>query len=156
MSEDGAALTYNGTEGYSGSEASRMRAEGEARDGTVLRRQQDVMHWVQAAGVSGVTWRDLGEVTGLHHGQITGALSNLHRAGKIARLTQRRGRCSVYVAHEYVGDRRIAPPAYTWKNSPEVREAVQRVEKWLNERHSFDGPRQADMRLIIDIMKGSR
>lgn len=44
-----------------------------------------------------------------HHGTISGALSNLHQKGLVARLKERRSRCQVYVVPEFVGDRETAP-----------------------------------------------
>ena len=104
MSEGG-ALMYGGTEGSSGSDASHERAAREARDGTATARQRVLIDSLAEAGAEGLTWRELGTATGLHHGQVTGGLSNLHKAGLIARLTEKRGRCSVYVTPEHVAGR---------------------------------------------------
>lgn len=104
MSEGG-ALMYGGTEGSSGSDASHERAAREARDGTATARQRVLIDSLAGAGAEGLTWRELGTATGLHHGQVTGGLSNLHKAGLIARLTEKRGRCSVYVTPEFVAGR---------------------------------------------------
>ena len=41
----------------------------------------------------------------LHHGALSGALSCLHKEGQIARLTERRERCYVYVLPEHVAGR---------------------------------------------------
>ncbi|UVK61370.1 winged helix-turn-helix DNA binding domain protein [Microbacterium phage Gingerbug] len=101
----GGALMYGGTEGSSGSDASHERAAREARDGTATARQTVLLDSLAGAGAEGLTWRELGTATGLHHGQVTGGLSNLHKAGMIARLTVKRGRCSVYVLPEHVDGR---------------------------------------------------
>jgi hypothetical protein len=45
----------------------------------------------------------------MHHGQASGALSVLHKEGRIARLTERRNRCAVYVLPEYVQGRETSP-----------------------------------------------
>jgi hypothetical protein len=50
----------------------------------------------------------LADICGWHHGQASGALSDLHKAGLIARLVERRNRCSVYVLPEHVGGRATA------------------------------------------------
>lgn len=103
------ALPYAGTEGYSGSDASRERAAREASDGTASHRQAVILHELRDRGTLGATWNELGAALGLHHGQATGSLSSLHKDGQIARLTEKRGRSSIYVLPEFVEDRETAP-----------------------------------------------
>jgi hypothetical protein len=38
--------------------------------------------------VTGITWKEFSEITGLHHGTASGVLSVLHKAGRIARLKE--------------------------------------------------------------------
>lgn len=102
-------LEYAGTEGSSGSDASHERAEAEAADGTASARQRLILAELEYAGASGMTWRELGTNLGLHHGQVTGSLSNLHKGQKIARLTVKRDRCSLYVLPQHVGKRATVP-----------------------------------------------
>lgn len=97
------------TGGWSGSDASHDRARREAADGTAAARQAQAAALVTAAGYVGATWKELADRTNWHHGQVSGALSNLHKAGRIARLTDTRGRCSVYVAPEFVDGRDTKP-----------------------------------------------
>lgn len=100
------ALPYAGTSGWSGSDASRERAEREDNDGTTLGNQQEVQAALSAVGERGFTWSELDKHLGwFHHGRTTGALSNLHKAGRISRLKQKRGRSSIYVANEHVAGR---------------------------------------------------
>lgn len=47
---------------------------------------------------------------GWHHGQASGALSVLHKTGYVARLTEVRERCKVYVHPDFVGGRPIEEP----------------------------------------------
>jgi predicted nucleic acid-binding Zn ribbon protein len=47
--------------------------------------------------MSGLTWKELSEITGLHHGTASGVLSVLHKSGRIARLKESRDGCKVYV-----------------------------------------------------------
>lgn len=103
------SMMYGGTEGSSGSDASRNRADREAVNGTAVGRQRMILADLAAAGPSGRTWRELSEAYGLHHGQITGSLSNLHKNRRIARLTDKRGRCSIYVLPAHVGGRTTVP-----------------------------------------------
>jgi hypothetical protein len=99
----------NYTGGWSGSDASRDRAVGEARSGRVQKRQQKVWNAVRLAGLDGMTWWEVGAALGMHHGAASGALSNLHKAGRLVRLKERRGGSSVYVLPHAVNGRDIAP-----------------------------------------------
>lgn len=102
-------LPYAGTSGWSGSDASRERAQREDTDGTTSQRQYEVIVALRRAGHDGMTWQELSAAKGWHHGQASGILSGLHLAGRVARLREeRRNRCSVYVDPEYVGDRPTA------------------------------------------------
>jgi hypothetical protein len=103
-------LPYAGTSGWSGSDTSRERAEREDGDGTTSERQRAVMGLLHELGPWGATWKDVAHRFDWHHGQASGALSVLHKAGRIARLAEeRRARCAVYVMPYYVGDRAFAP-----------------------------------------------
>lgn len=102
-------LPYAGTSGWSGSDTSQERAEQEDSDGTTSRRQEQTLASLAGRHGEGLTWRELGTARGWHHGQASGVLSVLHKTGRIARLTERRDRCAVYVLTDYVGDRITAP-----------------------------------------------
>ena len=99
MSIDIGYTTADGetTDGWSGSDASHERASIEALTGTAGRRRQEVWNYVRMSGLRGVTWAEVADAMNLHHGQATGALSNLHKAGKIVRLREKRGKSSIYV-----------------------------------------------------------
>jgi hypothetical protein len=96
---------YNGTSGWSGTDTSLERAVRADIDGTTSERQARVMGMLRRAGTRGLTWKELGEAGGWHHGTASGALSTLHKAERIARLLERRDRCRVYVALEHVNGR---------------------------------------------------
>ena len=105
-------LPYNGTSGWSGSDTSRDRALTEDSDGTTSKRQQRVLDYCEAAGAYGVTASELRAQFGWHHGQASGALSVLHKAGHLNRLKSpqtKRNRQAVYVLPEHVKGREIAP-----------------------------------------------
>lgn len=105
----GPSLEYAGTEGSSGSDASHDRAAREASDGTASERQTRLLEFLDAQGEYGATWQEVGGSLGLHHGQVTGSLSNLHKAGRISRLTTKRNRCSVYVMPGHIAERPTVP-----------------------------------------------
>lgn len=77
------------------------------------RTQSRVLALVSSGLRDGRTVAEIRNVmTDEHHGTISGTLSNLHREGRIARLSQKRGRCKIYVMPEYVGGRTTEPQGY--------------------------------------------
>lgn len=96
-------LPYAGTGGHAGSEASRDRAEREAGDGTLADRQRAVLDYLDYIGISGATWATVGQHLALHHGQVSGALSNLHAGGAVFMLRKRHNRSHPYVHAKYRG-----------------------------------------------------
>jgi len=125
------SLPYNGTEGHSGTDTSRERAETEAINGVASTRQRFVLILAQRAGAKGITVAEIRD-SRLHHGRISGTLSVLHKAGRLARLRLTRDKCKVYVLPEFIEGRqteefgRKKPGA-----SKGSREAADRVEAWL-------------------------
>ena len=100
---------YAGTSGWSGSETS------EASEVDRRRVQSAVLALLRDRGGRGLTWWELADAKGWHHGMASGALSALHKDGRIARLSDtrvapggRRG-CKVYVAPEWVAGRDVEP-----------------------------------------------
>ena len=74
-------------------------------DGRTAKQQRQSLLALTSAGSEGRTWRELDRLTGWGHGSTSRVLSDLHKAGKIARLTERRYRCFVYVLPEHVEGR---------------------------------------------------
>lgn len=104
------ALPYDGTTGHSGSSASASRAHREAADGTAEGRQRAILTLLEEAGPVGLTWGEVGRRLNQHHGQVTGALSSMHKAGLVAALRGgRREQSSVYVLPKYVNGRDVRP-----------------------------------------------
>lgn len=99
--------TYTG--GHSGSEASRDRAVTDERTGRGKHRREQVLKVVRLAGPSGNTWYEIAGILDIHHGAASGALSNLHKAGRLACLKERRGGAHVYVLPHAVNDRPTRP-----------------------------------------------
>jgi hypothetical protein len=90
-------LLYNGTAGYVPVQASRERAHREVKDGSLSKRLDDVMSLLDKRGIIGATWQEVAQTLGLHHGQASGALSNLHRMGLVFSLREKRNKCHPYV-----------------------------------------------------------
>lgn len=100
-------LPYGGTSGWSGSDTSQDRATKADRDGLTGLNQKKTLSLLKLAQDKGLTWNELADTFGWHHGTASGALSVLHKAGHIARLKERRNRCAVYVALDYINNREI-------------------------------------------------
>ena len=132
---------YAGTSGWSGSQTSRERAEGEDAEGVTSERQQTVLALLRGAGFEGMTWREVVQAEPKwHHGQASGALSTLHKTGHIARLAkERRQRCSVYVLPEFVLDRPTAEQGRAAADPDVVKREVYRVVAMRNPAGFRDG-----------------
>jgi DNA-binding MarR family transcriptional regulator len=90
-------LPYNGTSGHSGTNTSKERALSADRSGKTALRQAQALNLLSQRKMSGLTWKELSDITGLHHGTASGVLSVLHKTGRIARLKESRDGCKVYV-----------------------------------------------------------
>ena len=126
------SMPYNGTGGHAGSDTSKERAEREADDGTLAKRQREIIAFLWAQADRGATWAEVVEHLGIHHGSASGALSNLHKAGRIVRTTDRRGRSEVYMIAEIAATLPVtlAPPRAN-ASKKEIAEAVAVIEKRL-------------------------
>lgn len=102
-----AELPYNGTSGHSGTETSKERALHADRSGKTALRQAQALNLLSERTFQGITWKELSEVTGLHHGTASGVLSVLHKAGRIARLKDSRNGCKVYVDLRCINGRQV-------------------------------------------------
>lgn len=77
--------------------ASRERAEREGRSFIFSKRQEKLLDLLLLAGFDGLTWKEAGEALGMHHGQISGALSTLHARGNVFAMKKQRGKCHIYL-----------------------------------------------------------
>lgn len=109
---------YAGTSGWSGSATSQERALRDDEDGTTTVRQRAALSTLAHWASTGRTWKELADSMGWHHGQASGVLSVLHKDGRVARLTERRQRCQVYVLPEHVGDRDTVPHGRNRRTAP--------------------------------------
>jgi hypothetical protein len=98
-------LPYNGTSGHSGSDTSRQRALSADRSGKTALRQAQALNLLSQRDLLGLTWKELSQITGLHHGTASGVLSVLHKTGRIARLKESRNGCKVYVDVSFIEGR---------------------------------------------------
>lgn len=101
---------YKGTGGWSGTDTSKARAEYDVRSGNLNRTQLLVVEALGKAELLGCIVHDIKipkrDGHGyMHHGSVSGALSNLHMRGKIERLEVKRDGCHIYVLPQYVDGR---------------------------------------------------
>jgi predicted transcriptional regulator len=120
MNENNAdGMAYQGTSGFVNQPASIARATTEAATGISTERAQKILNTI-AESFDGWTWRELAEQLHLHHGQISGALSNLHKSGHVFMLREQRNRCHPYVhskwRERYSNTERIDEPVRTSSN----------------------------------------
>jgi hypothetical protein len=137
MATDETALPYNGTEGYAGSDTSRQAAIDAAVHGTASKRQRYILILAGRAKERGITVAELRDAS-LHHGRVSGALSVLHKVGKLVRLTEVRGRCKVYVLPDYVNGRPTEPHGVVHRADKETLEAAKTLEAWLLRNEDAD------------------
>ena len=105
---------YNGTGGWSGTQTSKDRAERMVSTGDLSRTQACVIQQLSAQKYDGCTVHEIAILRQdgegyMHHGSVSGALSNLHQHGKISRLESKRNNCHIYVLNAFVGDRQLSP-----------------------------------------------
>ena len=98
-------LPYAGTSGWSGTDTSTERAQTRDTNGKTFDNQAYTLGSLYGAGLKGMTWKELSEQAGWHHGTSSGVLSVLHKGERIYRLKERRGGCRVYVYPDYLNGR---------------------------------------------------
>lgn len=93
---------YQGTLGFVPVDTSKERAIQEANNGTAEDRLDRVFRSVKNAGINGAIWTDVANDLNMHHGQVSSALSVLHRSHKIVMLTTKINRCHPYVDAQWL------------------------------------------------------
>jgi hypothetical protein len=76
--------------------------------------------FLRARGSRGGTWSEYGSLYGHHHGVASSRLSNLHRAGLVARLKERRGGSGIYILPEFVQPGEATVPHRSNKKAQEA------------------------------------
>lgn len=116
-------LPYAGTSGWSGTDTSRDRAVSADRSGKTAVNQRRAYSILATRRGDGMTWHELSDETGWHHGTSSGVLSVLHKTGKIERLERKRDKCHVYVLPEY-SDGQILSPYKNKMTQKEMRDTL--------------------------------
>lgn len=114
---------------YPGPDGTRHGGESGADPmGATFRSQGMRWAWNAArrGGMDGITVKEYRERYDIHHGRASAHLSNLHEAGYLAKLKERRDKCGIYVLPSLVDDRPTVPHV---RNAPKrVRETIVEVE----------------------------
>ena len=92
---------YKGTAGWSGTDTSKARAINNITSGDESNNQSRALSYLKLSGTNGMTWKELAEGTGWHHGTTSGTLSVLHQSGAIVRAVKARNGCKIYVHQDY-------------------------------------------------------
>lgn len=112
------------------SDTSRARAINEDLTGVTTRRRRQVSDYVRAEYTYGATWSEIASATGLHHGQVSGALSKLHEMRQLFQVRETRNGCHPYVhvdfRNEYRDDEVNDEPVKT--RGTVLREAYEALE----------------------------
>lgn len=133
---------YNGTSGWSGSDTSRARARYLDESGITSQTQQRILHHLHTQGTLGSTWKEMAEALNEDHGTISGSLSNLHKAHHVARLTETRDRCKVYVHPNFIHGRRTEHQGRNRLTDDEIVE-LHRIDD------DYDDP---DIRYLLELI----
>jgi hypothetical protein len=114
------------TSGWSGGASSRDRARRRDASGQTATLQSRVVSMVAATGRYGLTCGEVEAALAMGHGSVSGALSNVHKGGRLARLTERRNGQEIYVSPRYVDGRELAPyrPNRANRKTPRKRRPV--------------------------------
>ena len=100
---------YKGTAGWSGTDTSKARAVDNITSGREENNQQKALHLLKHMGKLGLTWKELAQETGWHHGTASGVLSVLHLSGAIVRTYTTRNRCKIYVHQNFKDEVKVEP-----------------------------------------------
>ena len=161
---DRAGLPYNGHSGFvAGSDTSKARALDEDDSGVTSQRMADVMETLRLRP-QGMIWAEVGKTLGLHHGQVSGSLSMLHKIGQIFMLKAKRDNCHIYVhlgyKENYGASERIDEPAQTRSGAEkDARKVLLAAVDLLLEATTFDtvqGLRDAREHYKHQTEKGSK
>jgi hypothetical protein len=135
------------TQGHSGSETSRERAVEDVSTGTAVERQRWLLQRLGTLGAHGITVAELRAQSNWHHGQASSVLSVLHKEGRIARLTETRARCKVYVRADFVEGRDIEGHGRRQSGNQEALAWEAYKAGWMraNHRTTRPGPMTTEM-----------
>jgi hypothetical protein len=131
---------YPGGSGSAGSETSAEREHREDTGGITGQRQAEVYNFIRACGPKGATVGDVEDVFHVHHGVASGALTRLHRAGKLERLAEARNGMHIYVTPGYAQGRarsRYVPNRQNRKASDVSDEELAQMMVDLDIPHEF-------------------
>lgn len=123
------------------------------KESKAANRQAVVLTMMSANQGKGMTWREVASATGLGHGTVSGILSNLHAAGKLARLRETRDRLRVYVTPEWVLERQTESPKKTRQNAllDDMAAVLTKVPTKCEHRFWEQGCRSCEVRRVLHL-----
>ena len=132
------SLPYAGMSGHvANSETSKARAVAEDSTGVTASRQKQILEALEKTEY-GNTWGELADKLNLHHGQVSGALSVLHKSGRIFALKRTRNGSQIYLHNKFRNEHgdalRLDIPAMTkaTQNREAINDLLAAVETFLN------------------------
>ncbi len=112
---DTAVYPYAGASPAAPTTTSRAAADHNDTTRITGKTQAMVLALADRAGLVGVTIRDVrNALDSHHHGTASSALSTLHKAGLLARLTDSRRGAAIYVLPQWIGGRNTEPQGRVW------------------------------------------
>lgn len=137
----------DGTGGWGGADTSRDRAEHERDSGELSHRLAAILSHLETIGKhDGMTWQELADLTGWHHGRVSSALTNLHKQGLVFTLKKRRGNCHPYVHAEWL--------PYWFPNEINLRPTTNRRAPLLKELEAVEIAAE-ELICEIEVSKGA-
>jgi hypothetical protein len=130
------------------SDTSKERAMREDKNG-IGHERRNLIVTLLAGAPHGLTWKELSDLTELHHGQVSGALSILHKAGAIAQLRITRNRCHPYIHPRFISHYTeaeiVREPVKTRARYEleALRDLQTVIEGWLDGTDNLDDVREA-------------
>lgn len=119
---------YDSTEGFSGTDTSRERAERRQRDGSASATVRLIRDHLHRFGPHGATSWEIEDAYSKGHGEISGALTNMHKRGEVARTKRRRGPKGRRTQKVYVLPESILPDDILEPYVPSVSKAQMQVD----------------------------
>jgi DNA-binding CsgD family transcriptional regulator len=103
-------LTYAGTSGHSPADTSQARAQYLDASGITGSVQAIAYEAVVAAGYMGMTQKEIAACANLSNRTVSSALTNLHKSGHLARLSQARSGSKIYIHPREIDGRQTENP----------------------------------------------
>ena len=115
-------------------------------------RRSAVRILLDQRGAEGMTWSEVSQALGIHHGAASALLSHMHREQQIARLAlDHREGSSVYVLPQYVAGRQTLPAKRSSELTHDLAAMVERLHTGCSHPEHMPHPtcKQCQMRELL-------